>query len=330
MPPLATVLVDGDWLTAVFRDRRTGVPFDALAAALETTCGPLHGSWIYISNFRLDSREVERLSDLGLEIRTNTTRGSSLDVQMAVDALGFAGAGDRIVLVSGDADFVPVVERLVEVGTDVTLVFSRTSTSIKLFDIPSVRYVGLTELLGELTGPPPRTRPSQSPPPVEKSTRRRPARRRPDAQLDNRHAFVSYVREDSSRVDRLAEALRGAGLQVWRDKDQLLPGQRWQDEIRKAIRGGSFFLACFSEHSETKARSYMREELTIAIEELRLKPRDVAWFIPVKLGPCEIPSLAIGPGEDLSTIHYADLSQDWTTGVDRLIASLSLRPGGAQ
>lgn len=70
----------------------------------------------------------------------------------------------------------------------------------------------------------------------------------------------------------------------------------------------------------------MREELTIAIGEFRLRPRDVAWFIPVKLGPCEIPALPIGPGEDLSTIHYADLSKEWPTAVARLIASLSEPP----
>lgn len=107
MPAPATVLLDGDWLTAVFHNQKTGVPFEALAAALEETCGPLDHSKIYISGHQLDALQMERLSDLGLKLHTKTIRRSTLDLQMGIDAIGFAAAASPIVLVTGAADFVP-------------------------------------------------------------------------------------------------------------------------------------------------------------------------------------------------------------------------------
>ena len=97
------------------------------------------------------------------------------------------------------------------------------------------------------------------------------------------HVFVSYVREDHERVDRLANALRVAGVEVWVDRDALEPGQFWKDSIRRAIDDGAFFLACFSEAYVTRDETYMNEELSLAIERLRLMRRDRAWFIPVLL-----------------------------------------------
>jgi len=79
------------------------------------------------------------------------------------------------------------------------------------------------------------------------------------------HVFVSYVREDQATVDRLVEALRGSGRLVWLDREKIEPGQRWQVAIRQAIESGAYFVACFSQAYYLRARSYMNEELTIAI-----------------------------------------------------------------
>src|SRR5688572_2662218 len=97
------------------------------------------------------------------------------------------------------------------------------------------------------------------------------------------HVFISYVREDSAVVRRLASELESNGVEVWLDRDRLTPGLRWQVAIREAIQGGAYFLACFSDHLNGRDRSYMNEELVIAIEELRRRPTRVAWFLPVLL-----------------------------------------------
>lgn len=86
------------------------------------------------------------------------------------------------------------------------------------------------------------------------------------------HVFLSHVREDAERVERLAADLEARGVATWIDRHQIKPGQRWQKAIEDAIRSGAFFVACFSQAYVGRARSYMNEELLIAIEEVRLRP----------------------------------------------------------
>jgi hypothetical protein len=86
------------------------------------------------------------------------------------------------------------------------------------------------------------------------------------------HVFVSYVRENSDVVDRLAAELQSRGVVVWLDGNDIDPGTRWRDAIKNAIRSGKFFIACFSRESNECEESYMNEELTLAIDELRKRP----------------------------------------------------------
>ena len=135
-----------------------------------------------------------------------------------------------------------------------------------------------------------------------------------------RHIFISYVREDDELVDRLASDLRRYGIEVWLDRERLLPGQRWRDSIRIAIRDGALFLACFSRAYEERSRSYMNEELALAIEELRLQPSERRWFVPVLLTPgANIPDIPIGGGETLRDLQWLDLASNWNAGLRTLV-----------
>jgi hypothetical protein len=88
-----------------------------------------------------------------------------------------------------------------------------------------------------------------------------------------KHVFISYVREDSDKVDGLCAVLEAAGIPYWRDRKDLGPGDAWRAKIRSAIRSGALvFLACFSDNSRAKDKSYMNEELTLAAEEFRQMP----------------------------------------------------------
>jgi hypothetical protein len=98
-----------------------------------------------------------------------------------------------------------------------------------------------------------------------------------------KRVFLSYVREDSYKVDRLCRVLDTAQISYWRDRTSLGPGDAWKLKIRDAIRSGSLvFLACFSNHSRAKPESYMNEELTLAVEAFRLMPPGRTWLIPVR------------------------------------------------
>jgi hypothetical protein len=80
-----------------------------------------------------------------------------------------------------------------------------------------------------------------------------------DAQV--KHVFVSYVSENSDRVGDLCAVLDAAKIPYWRDRSKLGPGDEWKVKIREAIRSGSMtFLACFSNESRAKGKTYMNEE----------------------------------------------------------------------
>ena len=136
--------------------------------------------------------------------------------------------------------------------------------------------------------------------------------------------FISYVRENSDAAEQLAADLKEAGVDVWLDRERLTPGERWRDAIKTAIRKGHLFIACFSQQFASRDRTHMNEELTLAIEELRRRPADRTWFIPVVLDGCEVPDRDIGAGVSLRDLQWVDLSKRWKEGVAN-IAKVALR-----
>ena len=133
------------------------------------------------------------------------------------------------------------------------------------------------------------------------------------------HVFISYVRENQEEVDRVCADLKEYGVKVWLDRDAILPGTRWREAIRNAITGGSFFLACFSNEYSGRDRSYMNEELGLALDELRQRPRDRPFFIPAIISPTEIPDFPISARERLTDLQWVDLTTDWEKGIQDIL-----------
>jgi hypothetical protein len=138
------------------------------------------------------------------------------------------------------------------------------------------------------------------------------------------HAFISYVRQDAAEVDQLQRALEAAGVQVWRDTTSLWPGEDWRANIRQAITGNALvFIACFSDNSLAREVSYQNEELVLAIDQMRLRPPDVPWLIPVRFAECDIPDRDIGGGRTLRSIQRADLFGDRSSeGTAQVVAAV--------
>jgi HEAT repeat protein len=141
-----------------------------------------------------------------------------------------------------------------------------------------------------------------------------------------KHVFISYVRENKDQVDRLCQDLERHGVKVWLDRNSIKPGARWKDAIREAIRSGDYFIGCFSDAYTAKAKTYMNEELTLAIEELRQYGSDREWFIPVLLSECEVPVRSIGAGETLLDINWVPLYEDWNAGIRRILSVIKPIP----
>lgn len=143
-----------------------------------------------------------------------------------------------------------------------------------------------------------------------------------------RHVFLSYVRDNAVVVDQLVKDLAARGVPVWLDRERLIPGQRWRDVIREAIRSGDLFVACFSREYLDRDRSHMNEELIVAIEELRQRQANRSWFIPISLDGCSIPARNIGGGETIHDLQWVDLAADWDRGVALIAKALTLARAG--
>jgi WD40 repeat protein len=141
------------------------------------------------------------------------------------------------------------------------------------------------------------------------------------------HIFISYVREDSDRINRLKASLDAAGVHTWIDHENIRVGENWPDAVRKAVEGADFFIACYSKSFVVQERTEMWEELRQARDELRKRPPK-PWFLPVLLDNVEVPDLRVSAGERLGLYQSVPLYEgDWAAGVERLLREI--KPGSA-
>jgi len=106
--------------------------------------------------------------------------------------------------------------------------------------------------------------------------------------MKNRRVFLCYAREDFAPVHRVYHALKNAGFDPWLDKESLLPGQQWEQEIPSAIRASAFIIVFLSAASVAK-RGYVQREFKLALDTAQEIPEGDIFLIPVKLDDCEVP-----------------------------------------
>lgn len=148
---------------------------------------------------------------------------------------------------------------------------------------------------------------------------------------DDPHAFISYVHEDADHVDGLEAALEAAGIKVWRDKNNLGPGDDWKRVIRKAIQGNALaFIPCFSEAANEKDLSVMREEIHLAIEQYRLRPPDRPWILSVRFEDCEVPDYELTSTKTLTDLNWSNLfDKHYPSEIVKLVERVKLLLGTA-
>jgi formylglycine-generating enzyme required for sulfatase activity len=111
--------------------------------------------------------------------------------------------------------------------------------------------------------------------------------------------FLCHASEDKPRVRELYHRLKEAGYHPWLDKEELLPGQDWWEEIERIIRDrDNLVVVCLSCHSAKKG--VVQKEIKRALDVLDEMPEDTIYLIPARLEPCEVP-------RRLSKLHRVDL-----------------------
>ncbi len=131
--------------------------------------------------------------------------------------------------------------------------------------------------------------------------------------------FLSYAREDEEKVENLYQELSDAGFKPWMDKKDILPGERWETSIRRAIRRSDFFLACLSANSATK-RGVLQKEIKDALDIWQEMLDSDIYLIPVRLEDCEVP-------ESLSDFQWVNLFEEngWTRLVEAIQVGMERR-----
>jgi adenylate cyclase len=93
--------------------------------------------------------------------------------------------------------------------------------------------------------------------------------------------FLSYASEDTTAAQRLAEALRAAGVEVWFDREELRGGDAWDRRIREQIRDCRLFIPMISAHTEVRSEGYFRREWRLAVERAGDMAEDQPFLMPV-------------------------------------------------
>src|SRR4029434_5151788 len=74
-------------------------------------------------------------------------------------------------------------------------------------------------------------------------------------------------------------------IKVWRDKNNLAPGQGWKPEIAKAISEARWVIVCISAALAGREQSHVYDEVRQAMEISRTLPPGHTFVIPVRLEP---------------------------------------------
>src|SRR2546423_14512037 len=93
--------------------------------------------------------------------------------------------------------------------------------------------------------------------------------------------FLSYAGQDAETVQRICDALRAAGVEVWFDRNELRGGDAWDASIRKQIKECGLFVPLISANTNARSEGYFRLEWKLAIDRSHLMADDRAFFLPV-------------------------------------------------
>lgn len=144
--------------------------------------------------------------------------------------------------------------------------------------------------------------------------------------MTKKHVFLSYCRDNRDEVSKLRDELLVAGESVWWDQD-ILGGQDWKMEIRKAMRDAYAVVVCLSQETSQRITSGVYPEVLDAIAAYREHSPGAIFLIPVRLSKCEVPIIEIDGTRTLDRLNYIDLFE--TGGFDKLLQSIrasSLHP----
>jgi hypothetical protein len=130
--------------------------------------------------------------------------------------------------------------------------------------------------------------------------------------------FLCHSSRDKAQVRELYWRLKNDGFEPWLDSENLLPGQDWNLEIRRAVRRADVVVVCLTAHA-VSAAGFRHKEIKLALDVADEKPEGTIYVVPVKLEECV-------PPERLAHLHFVALFKEG--GYQRLVAALREQGAG--
>ena len=97
----------------------------------------------------------------------------------------------------------------------------------------------------------------------------------------NKAVFLSYASQDAAAANKICEALRAAGVEVWFDQSELRGGDSWDQSIRKQIKECALFVPIVSANTQARREGYFRLEWKLADDRTHLMARGTPFLVPV-------------------------------------------------
>lgn len=137
----------------------------------------------------------------------------------------------------------------------------------------------------------------------------------PTPQTRRLRVFLCHWSGDKPFVRTLYSRLKEDGFDPWLDKEELLPGQEWQEEISVAVRASDVVIVCVSKKS-VEWEGYLQREIRDALYVAEEKREGTIFIIPARIEDVEVP-------RRLSKWQWANLFEE--DGYRRLVAALGRR-----
>jgi TolB-like protein len=93
--------------------------------------------------------------------------------------------------------------------------------------------------------------------------------------------FLSYASQDAEAAQRICQALRAAGIEVFLDQSELRGGDAWDQKIRHEIHDCALFIPVISAHTVSRHEGYFRLEWDLADQRTHKIARNRAFIVPV-------------------------------------------------
>jgi TolB-like protein/Flp pilus assembly protein TadD len=119
--------------------------------------------------------------------------------------------------------------------------------------------------------------------------------------------FLSYASQDAAAVERIAEALRAAGVEVWFDRNELVGGDAWDRKIRQQIRECALFVPVISAATQARGEGYFRLEWKLAVDRSHLMAPDQPFLLPVVID--DTPDAAARVADEFRAVQWTRLRQ---------------------